>query len=540
MSVLESTPVELALKAILPVAATYFILRFIQWAASVLRWMLFDHNIRYKSYNKISEDLYNYVFQQNIAFYANTMPGKIASQINQIADSYKDLIDVVFGTCVAISISVIIASNEFLMIGWEYMVLIIFALAFRIIWGLCTMKQSLNSAAKRAQSLNHLQGRQMDAVSNFPAVKLFARAQQEQKSLAPIRKNYEMTARKAHYRSRIFWAPGNLMMDTICFALLILLCGYMYSIGRSSLADVSFVIATYTAVSSMGFFLIRTLKDFIDKWGNAVGSYNTLIQPLTITDAPNADKLVVKKGMIEIRNVDFKYNKKLVINNLSLTIRPGEKIGLVGMSGAGKTTLVNLLMRLYDPVHGSILIDGQDIKNVTQDSLREQIAFIPQEPTMFNRTLQENIGYGKEKATNKEILKAAKQASADTFIQETPNKYDTIVGDRGIKLSGGQRQRIAIARAFLKDAPILILDEATSALDSDTESAIQTAFDKLSKGRTTIAIAHRLSTLRNMDRIVVIDKGRIVEMGTHLQLLRKKHGIYAHLWKMQSDGFIQE
>jgi ABC-type multidrug transport system fused ATPase/permease subunit len=194
-------------------------------------------------------------------------------------------------------------------------------------------------------------------------------------------------------------------------------------------------------------------------------------------------------------------------------------------------------MRLYETKHGQILIDGQDIKNVTQDSLREHIAFIPQDSSMFNRTIAENIGYGKDKATMAEIRKAAQNASADEFIMETEKKYDSLVGDRGIKLSGGQRQRIAIARAFLKDAPILILDEATSALDSETETAIQDAFEKLSEGRTTLAIAHRLSTLRNMDRIIVLDKGKIVEQGTHQQLLRKK-GKYYQLWQMQSGGFL--
>jgi ATP-binding cassette subfamily B multidrug efflux pump len=283
---------------------------------------------------------------------------------------------------------------------------------------------------------------------------------------------------------------------------------------------------------------LARIPKILDSWASANQAYRELVQPILVVDIPNAPKSNIKNGKIELKNISFKYNKRKVLDDLSLTISPGEKVGLVGSSGAGKTTLVNLLMRFYDPGKGAIYIDGQNIAEVTQDSLRENIAFIPQEPTMFNRTLRENIGYGKSDATDKEIRRAARSASADGFIMEAPKKYDSMVGDRGIKLSGGQRQRIAIARAFLKDAPILILDEATSALDSETEAAIQKSFEELSRGRTTIAIAHRLSTLRNMDRIVVMDKGKIVESGTHAQLLRKKGGIYAKLWKMQSGGFV--
>jgi ABC-type multidrug transport system fused ATPase/permease subunit len=228
-----------------------------------------------------------------------------------------------------------------------------------------------------------------------------------------------------------------------------------------------------------------------------------------------------------------------VLKDLCLEIKPGERVGIVGQSGAGKTTLVNLLMRFYEPQKGEIFIDGQNIKDVTQNSLRENISFIPQDPTMFNRTIKENIGYGKFGASLKEIRTASKKASADKFIMGTEKGYDSMVGDRGIKLSGGQRQRIAIARAVLKNAPILVLDEATSALDSETELSIQKSFDKLSRGHTTIAIAHRLSTLRNMDRIVVLHEGVVVEQGTHNQLLRK-HGEYYRLWQMQSGGFLQE
>jgi len=538
--VLENTPAAMALSAIIPIAVTYLVLRIAQWCASMLRWTIFDGYMRYKAYNRISEDLYDYVFRQNIEFYSNTMPGKINSQINQIGIGFYTTMGIAFGEFLAVIVSAVIVVASLSLIGWQYTVLIVIAAAFRLFWGLATVKKALRASADRANSLNNLHGRLLDAVSNFPVVKLFARAKYEQQAVKGARHKYATTARNAHFWSRFFWAPGNFAYDIIGFTVLLILCGYMFSIGQSTIADISFAIAIYISFGVLGFNLIVTIKEFTDSYGDAVGSYNNLIKPLAIVDIPNAPPLMVRKGKIEIKNLSFKYRRAPVLENINLVIQPGEKIGIVGFSGAGKTTFVNLLMRLYDPEKGGIYIDGQNIRDVTQDSLRENIAFIPQEPTMFNRTLAENIGYGKIDANMREIKRVARLANADKFINDTPKKYDSLVGDRGIKLSGGQRQRIAIARAFLKNAPILILDEATAALDSDTEATIQKSFAELSAGRTTIAIAHRLSTLRNMDRIIVIDQGRLVEQGTHMALLRKKNGIYARLWKMQSGGFIQE
>ena len=467
------------------------------------------------------------------------MPGKISSQIHRIAESFFESVEMIFGSLTGALAAFVITAMGLGAIGWQYVAIITFAVAFRIIWGLCTVKKSLRMSGKRSDTLNTLQGRLLDALSNFMAVKMFARAKYEQDIVAPTRKQYEKDANVAHFWSRVFWAPGNLMMDTICFSLFIILSGYMYSIGQSTIAEISFALAVYAGISSVAFSVIMNIKNFISSWGNAAGSYNALVKPISVLDDENASDLIVKSANIKIENLRFKYNKNFVINNLSLDIQPGEKIGLVGLSGAGKTTLVNLIMRMYDATSGRILIDGQDIKHVTQDSLRKNISFIPQDATMFNRNIRENIAYGKIGASDKEIEHAAKQASAHNFIKNTYAGYETLVGDRGIKLSGGQRQRIAIARAFLKDSPILILDEATAALDSETESVIQDSFDKLSHGRTTIVIAHRLSTLRNMNRIIVMSHGKIAESGSHNQLLRRG-GIYSKLWKMQSGGFISE
>lgn len=539
VQVLENSSQVNMMQNVIYVAIIYFALRGFQWCVSLARWYVFDKFIKYPSYNKISSDLYKYVFKQSAEFYTASMPGKISSQIHRISESFFEAAQTIFGSLIGALITFAISATELALIGWQYVVVITFAVAFRIFWGMFTVKKALRMAGKRSDTQNTLQGRLLDALSNFMAVKMFARTKYEQDVVAPTRKKYERDANISHFWSRFMWAPGNLVMDTICFAIFIVLSGYMYSIGQSDIADISFALAVFYGISTVAFGVLMDIKAFTNSLGNAAGSYNALIKPISVQDDDNAPELSVKSARIQIKNLRFKYNKDFVIKDLSLDIAPGEKIGLVGLSGAGKTTLVNLIMRLYDPTSGQILIDNQDIKHVSQDSLHKNIAFIPQDATMFNRTIGENIAYGKIDASNKEIQQAAKQASAHKFICRTNNGYDTLVGDRGIKLSGGQRQRIAIARAFLKDSPILILDEATAALDSETESVIQDSFEKLSQGRTTIVIAHRLSTLRNMDRIVVMSHGKIAESGTHNQLLRRG-GLYANLWKMQSGGFISE
>ena len=279
--------------------------------------------------------------------------------------------------------------------------------------------------------------------------------------------------------------------------------------------------------------------------GTVYDGMSMMTKPHEVTDKPNAPELQAKKGHIRYENVRFHYGKKNgVIDNLNLDIAAGEKVGLVGRSGAGKTTLMNLLLRFYDLEAGRITIDGQDISQVSQESLRSMIGVVTQDTSLLHRSIRDNIAYGKPEATDAEIIEAAKRANAWEFIQGLSDMQgrrglDAHVGERGVKLSGGQRQRIAIARVFLKDAPILILDEATSALDSEVEAAIQENLFALMQGKTVIAIAHRLSTLTEMDRLIVLDKGRIVEMGTH-QELAASGGIYADLWSRQSGGFLAE
>jgi ATP-binding cassette subfamily B protein len=283
----------------------------------------------------------------------------------------------------------------------------------------------------------------------------------------------------------------------------------------------------------------RVIRHFYEHLADAEEMTEILDTPHDITDIKHAKELVVKKGKIEFVGVNFYYHKtRKVIDRLDLKIKPGERIALIGPSGAGKSTIMKLLLRQYDVTSGKILIDGQHISKVTQASLWQNISLVPQDPVLFHRTLIENIRYGNPDANKEEVLAASKLAHCHEFINEFPDAYETYVGERGVKLSGGERQRVAIARAMLRGAPILVLDEATSSLDSESEMFIQDALDKLMKKKTVIVIAHRLSTIMKVDRILVIDQGKIVESGTHKELLGKKKGIYKKLWKLQAGGFL--
>ncbi|MBP9999279.1 MAG: ABC transporter ATP-binding protein [Proteobacteria bacterium] len=485
---------------------------------------------------QMSVILTNYTQSQSMSWWVSRLPGKVNQQMIYIRD--LDSIMESLWWCICTFLMICINSGMLFRINSYVAIMFLCAFSFRVVFAWGMRKKVKNASEEKASAQSTLSGKLVDSLSNYAIVKSFAGAKREEAYLEPHRNQKIKAARHFGFLNRLFWGiPGTLW--SVFFGGTLFFCSMLYYRGEMTIADIVFTIGVFFSVMGSINVLINRIPDIIDKVSSASKSYRELVSNIDVADIDNAPDLHVTRGAIEFQKVSFKYRKKYILRDFNLKIKPGERVGIVGLSGAGKTTLVNLLMRFYDPNSGAVLIDGQNIAKVSQSSLRENISYIPQEPTMFNRTIAENIEYGRPGATLSEIKAAAQEASADEFIKTTDKKYDSLVGDRGIKLSGGQRQRIAIARAFLKNAPILILDEATSALDSETEIAIQKSFDKLSVGHTTLVVAHRLSTLRNMDRIIVLDKGCVIESETHNSLIRK-HGLYSKLWKMQSGGFLQE
>ncbi|MBD2443892.1 ABC transporter ATP-binding protein [Dolichospermum sp. FACHB-1091] len=392
---------------------------------------------------------------------------------------------------------------------------------------------SRKAAAARSETTGII----VDSVTNLTSSRLFARLGFERRYLNDQLKRELREVRKSNwYSERIRWfqfiSAAILKIGTLYYSL------SLWSQGKIAAAD--FVVATSLSllIISEARNLSKRFLEFFEHIGNVANGVHTIIQPHEIIDRDNAINHAITKGSIEFRQVYFSYSsEKTVFTNLSVTIQPGERVGLVGFSGSGKSTFVNLILRLFDPQSGQILIDGVDIKDMTQEALHSQISLIPQDPSLFHRTLLENILYGRLEASQAELIEAARKAYADDFIAQMKEGYDSLVGERGVKLSGGQRQRIAIARVILKNAPILILDEATSSLDSITEKAIQDTLDSAMNGKTVIVVAHRLSTIAHLDRILVFDRGRIIEDGTHSNLLAKG-GAYHRLWQMQAGGFL--
>lgn len=393
----------------------------------------------------------------------------------------------------------------------------------------------------RKELIGELNGATADTISNNLTVKTFARETYEVQQISNLSQRY-----KQAYTKDFRWMSieGSLRLGVMAVMQIIAistLASLLFS-GSIELGIAIFAIAYLQRIASQLFTLGDIVNGYDKFFLQAAPMSEILQQDTLVHDIRKAKPLVINKAKIEFTSVSYAYDdakQNTIIDSINLSIPPGQKVGLIGHSGAGKTTITKLLLRFADIDAGKITIDDQDIATITQSSLRENIAYVPQEPLLFHRTLRENIAYSKPEANDKEIMAAAKKANALNFIKQLPEGLDTVVGERGVKLSGGQRQRIAIARAILKNAPILVLDEATSALDSESEKLIQDALEKLMKGRTSIVIAHRLSTIAKLDRIIVLDQGAIAEDGTHQQLLNNG-GIYAKLWSHQSGGFIEE
>ena len=379
-------------------------------------------------------------------------------------------------------------------------------------------------------------------VTNIKTVKLFAHDKKEDDSAIDAMDNFRDFS--IYYGVIAAWF--RFCLNGLSGILPIMLVGgslYYWNMGNVSAGDIAAAGAISLRLSQMTGWVSFTLMTLYANLGEVEDGVKTLSTPYALGDKDRATDLLVSKGSIQFKNVSFTYGKNIsAVKNISLSITPGEKIGLVGASGAGKSTLVSLLLRLYEPQKGSVFVDDIDINDITQSSLRKQIAMVTQETALFNRSARDNIMYGNPNATDKELIRATRQAEAHDFILDLEDHkgrkgYDAHLGEQGVKLSGGQRQRIALARAILKDSPVLVLDEATSALDSDVESSIQNALELVMENKTVLAIAHRLSTLAKMDRIIVLNDGQIVEEGTHKNLI-KFNGLYRQYWDKQSGGFI--
>jgi ATP-binding cassette subfamily B multidrug efflux pump len=399
-----------------------------------------------------------------------------------------------------------------------------------------------NRAAENAENASILNGRITDSFANIQTLRLFGNAEEND---TYVKKGFERFLNSATRLARLVTGLRAAMglLSAIMIAAFGALSIHLWTVDAITVGAIAFTLSLVLRLNMMQMRLMGQLNGMMRHFGVAQNAMETIAQPLDLIDAPDAKPLKVSRAAVDFENVKFHYGREGgIIEGINLSIAPGEKIGLVGHSGAGKSTLVNLLLRFYDVESGRILIDGQDIAGVTQESLRANIGVVTQDTALLHRSVRANIMFGKPGAPEAEMIAAAKGAEAHDFIMDLRDNrgrsgYDAQVGERGVKLSGGQRQRIAIARVLLKDAPILVLDEATSALDSEVEAAIQSQLDRLMEGKTVIAIAHRLSTIAAMDRLVILDHGRIVEEGTHEELL-ERGGHYARLWERQSGGFL--
>ena len=485
--------------------------------------------------------VFNHLLAQSSNFHANTFSGALVSKTNKIMGSYIRFADTTFFQVIPLFASliftlIILSTKAPLFVA----ILLIFSVSYIVI-ALYISREVRRLSAIESNAESTQTGYLADALVNVMAIKSFAGSEFERQQFGKLTDITHSRITDVMHGSRNQLIYLTSITNTIsALALAMAVVGVM--VFKSNLATV-FLILTYTSSIATQLFGFGTsvLRNYNRAFGDATDMVKILgIEP-EVKDPLEPEKLKIKKGAIEFKEVDFTHSGAgdVLFHKLNVDIKAGEKVGLVGHSGSGKTTFMRLILRFSDIDGGEILIDGQNIANITQDDLRRSIAYVPQEPIMFHRTLRENIYYGRQDASKAEVTKVAKLAHADDFIKQLPEGYETLVGERGVKLSGGQRQRIAIARAMLKNAPILVLDEATSALDSDSEVLIQDALRKLMEGRTTIVIAHRLSTIQKMDRILVLEEGEITEEGTHKDLLAA-NGIYAKLWAHQSGGFIDE
>ncbi|MGF7453105.1 ABC transporter ATP-binding protein [Mannheimia massilioguelmaensis] len=481
---------------------------------------------------------------QSLSFYQDEFAGRVSAKVMQTALAVRDTVltladMMVYVLVYFISSGVVLVALD----SWFLVPFILWIIIFITILRVLIPKLS-KTAERQADARSLMTGRITDAYSNITTVKLFSHGAREAAYAKSSMEEFMLTV---HAQMRLATSLDTLTYAANVFLTLTtaILGVVLWQQGAVGVGAIATAVAMALRVNGLSRWIMWESARLFENIGTVNDGMTTLSKPRTIVDKPNAPALKVTKGEIRFDNINFYYDaSKPLLNNFNLVIKPGEKVGLIGRSGAGKSTIVNLLLRFYEPQNGVITIDGQNVLDVQQESLRRQIGLVTQDTSLLHRSVRDNIIYGRPEATEAEMINAAKRAEAADFIPylsdaQGRHGYDAHVGERGVKLSGGQRQRIAIARVMLKDAPILLLDEATSALDSEVEAAIQESLDKMMENKTVIAIAHRLSTIAAMDRLIVLDKGQIIEQGTHAELL-EKNGLYAKLWQHQSGGFLTE
>jgi ATP-binding cassette subfamily B multidrug efflux pump len=492
--------------------------------------------------NLIRWQTHRYVLRQSLTYFANDFAGRVASNVMQAAASLRDSVVQVIDALWMVTAFAIGALVLLFQTDWRLALPLAAWIALYVLTLAYFIPRIRASSEKLAHERATLTGRVVDSYANIQTVKLFAHLEREDEHARDAIVDH--TAAFHRQTRLITWL--NSIVSTCNSVLMVAvggLCVWLWSRGAVTVGDIAMATGLTLRVNTMSAWVMWSSIGIFDNIGQVQEGMRTIARPRGLDDREGASALPPSRGAITFEHVRFHYGKGGgVIDDLSFSIAPGEKVGLVGRSGAGKSTLVNLLLRFYDVEGGRILIDGHDIAAATQDSLRRQIGMVTQDTSLLHRSIGENIRYGRPGASDEEIVEAARRAHADEFVMQLTDPegrrgYDTLVGERGVKLSGGQRQRVAIARVLLKNAPILVLDEATSALDSEVEAAIQESLDRLMEGKTVIAIAHRLSTIAAMDRLIVLEKGRVVETGTHLELLARE-GLYASLWRRQSGGFL--
>ena len=512
-------------------------------------WTFFASSVRLQTLQgvfpmRLRWNFHRLMLGQSLGFYQDEFAGRVSAKVMQTALAMRDVVMtvadmVVYVLVYFITSGVILISFD----GWLLLPFIGWIIGFALVMRFLIPKLG-KTAARQADARSLMTGRITDAYSNIATVKLFSHGARE---AAYAKQSMEEFMVTVHAQMRLatllytcsFIVNSSLTVGTTALGI------WLWYHGQVGVGAVATATAMALRVNGLSQYIMWESARLFENIGTVNDGMATLSKPHTILDKPQALPLKVTRGEIKFDHVDFSYEAgKPLLNGFNLNIKPGEKVGLIGRSGAGKSTIVNLLLRFYEPQSGTISIDGQNVDSVTQESLRAQIGLVTQDTSLLHRSVRDNIIYGRPDATEAEMISAAERAEATGFIPNLSDAkgrrgYDAHVGERGVKLSGGQRQRIAIARVMLKDAPILLLDEATSALDSEVEAAIQESLDKMMEGKTVIAIAHRLSTIAAMDRLIVLDKGRIIEEGSHTELLEKQ-GLYAKLWAHQSGGFLSE